>query len=116
MPVRASGTAVKSFLESKAKKNAKTQRKYRNLLKRLQTFAEGTLHKSTVNDLTYPEIISFKNTSQECDSSAGSSAGMAGAASAAPDLKSDPPIHNLLRLRNGLDNGGHFPLTLIFTA
>jgi hypothetical protein len=33
---------------------------------------------------------------------------MAGAASAAPNLKSDPPIHNLLRPKNGLDNGGHF--------
>src|ERR1022692_2657653 len=31
-----------------------------------------------------------------------------GAASAAPDLKSDPPIRNLLRSKNGLDNGGHF--------
>jgi hypothetical protein len=27
---------------------------------------------------------------------------------AAPDLKSDPPILNLLRPKNGLDNGGHF--------
>ena len=35
-----------------------------------------------------------------------------GAASAAPDLKSDPPIRNLLRSKNGLDNGGHFSLTL----
>jgi hypothetical protein len=33
---------------------------------------------------------------------------MARAASAAPDLKSDPPIRNLLRSKNGLDNGGHF--------
>ena len=33
---------------------------------------------------------------------------MAGAASAAPNLKSDPPIHNLLRPKNGLDNGVHF--------
>src|ERR1017187_10419530 len=31
-----------------------------------------------------------------------------GAASAAPDLKSAPPIRNLLRSKNGLDNGGHF--------
>src|ERR1039457_3486246 len=42
---------------------------------------------------------------EECDLSADSSAGMAGAASAAPDLKSDPPIRNLLRSKNGLDNG-----------
>src|SRR6266853_2959258 len=37
---------------------------------------------------------------------ADSSAGMAGAAAAAPE-KSDPPIHNLLPPKNGLDNGGH---------
>jgi hypothetical protein len=35
---------------------------------------------------------------------------MAGAASAAPDLKSDPPLHNLLRPKNGLDKGVHFRL------
>jgi hypothetical protein len=34
---------------------------------------------------------------------------MAEAASATPDLKSHPLIHNLLRPENGLDNGGHFP-------
>jgi hypothetical protein len=31
-----------------------------------------------------------------------------GAVSAAPNLKSDPPIRNLLRPKNGLDNGVHF--------
>jgi integrase len=49
-------------LELKAKKNVETQRKYRNLLKRFQAFAEGTLHKFTLNEVTYPEIISFRNT------------------------------------------------------
>ena len=34
---------------------------------------------------------------------------MAGAASVAP-LKSDPPTHNLLRTKNGLDNQDHFRL------
>ena len=61
-PQTAIATATKCFLESKAKKNTETQRKYRNLLKRLQAFAEGTLHKSSINELTYPEIIRFKNT------------------------------------------------------
>ena len=55
-------TAANSFLELKAIKNPETQRKYRNLLKRLQAFADGVLHKSTVNELTYPDIITFKNT------------------------------------------------------
>ena len=32
---------------------------------------------------------------------------MAGAAAVAP-LKSDAPIHNLLRAKNGLDNQDHF--------
>ena len=32
---------------------------------------------------------------------------------AGPDLKSDPPILNLLRPKNGLDNGGHFQVTRI---
>jgi hypothetical protein len=43
---------------------------------------------------------------------------MAGAASAAP-TKSDPPLPNLLRAKNGLDNGGHFKhpgLVCIFSA
>ena len=34
-----------------------------------------------------------------------------GAGSAAPNLKSDPPIRNLLRPKNGLDNGVHFKQT-----
>ena len=66
-PQTAISTAVGSFLESKAKMNRETQRKYRNLLKRLQAFAE-TLRKSTVNELTYPDIISFKNTWQGSNS------------------------------------------------
>src|ERR1022692_1869445 len=49
---------------------------------------------------------------QECDLSAGSSAGMAGGGAAAPDLKSAPPIRNLLRSKIGLDNGGHFTDTI----
>ncbi len=55
-------TAAKTFLETKARKNPETQRKYRNLLKRLQEFAEGTLHKSAVNELTYTDMNSFRNT------------------------------------------------------
>ena len=67
-PQTAISLASSSFLESKAKTNPETQRKYRNLLKRLVSFAEGTLHKSTVNELTYPEIITFKNTWQGSNS------------------------------------------------
>lgn len=55
-------TAATAFLESKAKKNVETQRKYRLLLKRLETFAERTLHKSTVSELTYPDMNAFRNT------------------------------------------------------
>jgi hypothetical protein len=36
---------------------------------------------------------------------------MAGAAAVAP-LKSDPPIHNLLRTKNGLDDQDHFRVPL----
>src|ERR1039458_9686131 len=35
-------------------------------------------------------------------------AGWGGAAPPPPNLKSAPPIRNLLRSKNGLDNGGHF--------
>jgi len=61
-PRTAISSAVKTFLESKAKKNPETQRKYRNLLKRLQSFAEGTLQKVAVDELSYTDMNSFRNT------------------------------------------------------
>lgn len=61
-PQTAISAAAKCFLESKAKKNTETQRKYRNLLKRLQAFAEGTLHKSAVDELILTDMNSFRNT------------------------------------------------------
>ncbi|MGA7234295.1 MAG: site-specific integrase [Bryobacteraceae bacterium] len=67
-PQTAISTAVEAFLASKTKKHAETQRKYRNLLKRLQTFAESTLRKSTVDELTYPDMVAFRNSWTESNS------------------------------------------------
>jgi hypothetical protein len=50
---------------------------------------------------------SLPRPTQRCDPSAGSSAGMAGAAPAAPQNQ-DPPIYNLSSANFGLDNWVHF--------
>jgi hypothetical protein len=55
---------------------------------------------------------------QGCDPSAASTAGMATGgfdADAAPNANSDPSNINLLRTRNGLDNGVHFTVTVTGT-
>ena len=67
-PQTAICTAVDAFLTLKAKKQPETQRKYRNLLKRLQAFAESTLRKSTVDELSYPDMVAFRNTWVEANS------------------------------------------------
>lgn len=67
-PKTALSTAIDEFLGLKAKKQAETQRKYRNLLNRLRVFCESTLRKSTLDELTYPDMVAFRNTWQESNS------------------------------------------------
>jgi integrase len=67
-PKTALTVAIEAFLTLKAKKQPETQRKYRNLLKRLQEFAETTLRKSTVDELTYPDMVAFRHTWQNANS------------------------------------------------
>src|SRR5688572_21694729 len=61
------------------------------------------------NSLDYNECTRAEDrATQRCDPSAGSSAGMAGAVSAAPQHRTADSDVSLLRAKNGLDNRVHF--------
>ena len=61
-------TAAESFQALKAKKNRETLRKYVNILKRLRDYCEAELHTSFVDDVSFTDLINFRNTWKEANS------------------------------------------------
>ncbi|MGA2039965.1 MAG: hypothetical protein ABSH42_11860 [Bryobacteraceae bacterium] len=67
-PKTALSTAIAGFLALKAKRDAETQRKYANILKRLQGFCETELHTAFVDDVSFNDLVNFRNTWKEANS------------------------------------------------
>lgn len=60
--------AAETFLALKAKKNKETRRKYVNILKRLRDYCEAELRTSFVDDVAFTDLINFRNTWKEANS------------------------------------------------
>jgi len=72
----------------------------------------GPVAKEPTGRILYYLLLGLLRAPQECDSSADSSAGLAGWLRPPRISKSYPLILSLLRPKNGLDNGGRFPYLL----
>jgi integrase len=60
--------AIEGFLALKAKRDTETRRKYANLLKRLRDYCESELQTSFVDDVAFTDLIGFRNTWKEANS------------------------------------------------
>jgi len=60
--------AAETFLALKAKKHKETRRKYVNILKRLRDYCEAELRTSFVDDVAFTDLINFRNTWKEANS------------------------------------------------
>lgn len=60
--------AINGFLALKAKRDKETRRKYTNLLERLRAYCETELHTPFVDDVAFMDLINFRNTWNEANS------------------------------------------------
>jgi len=60
--------AAETFLALKGEKNKETRRKYVNILKRLRDYCEAELRTSFVDDVAFTDLINFRNTWKEANS------------------------------------------------
>jgi len=67
-PKTALETAINGFLALKAKRDKETIRKYTNILERLRRYCETELHTPFVDDVGFTDLINFRNTWNEADS------------------------------------------------
>jgi integrase len=61
-------TAIDGFLALKAKRDTETRRKYTNILERLRAYCETQLHTPFVNDVAFTDLVNFRNTWNEANS------------------------------------------------
>ena len=67
-PKTALQTAINGFLALKAKRDKETIRKYTNILERLRRYCEAELHTQFVDDVGFTDLINFRNTWNEANS------------------------------------------------